>query len=449
MNNITPEPKPGTEVSSFEVEAYAGLPIEGDLSSAENGSINKLRAALLKEKDYAGYTETLPGFGAREFLFTESAEKQFRPKLSPNDVINIVEDLTAFRLNLLKTIKSELSSEALELAIKKTLEHEFGFVYGGRQPAYGLGTEHLQEIINYDSDESITAKFRAHSQSNYALIKLAEHGIESASATSRGVLRKSLDNFLGARDALWVSNLPLGYKLANQFIRAKKCPHLALNFYRASELGILAGAYCYDPGLGGKISTYLGVRALAMCRLEYQRSAVHHLKHSQYILQINKIAKAEKSFLNEDTISSADPGIVKKMLELSEDKIADLAGMTLATLAAHRVNKKIELMSYDIDYESDKKSNLLPRLSDNTIPSAIESAQKEEMKGMLYSALMLLDPKDSLLIRERYLIDNPLTQKEMGAKLGMSHQGISLREIKALNKFKKILESLGLDDYAH
>lgn len=449
MNNIAPESKPSAEASSSELDVYALPPIEEDLSSAENLSMAKQRAALLKEKDYAGYTETLPGFGAREFLFTESAEKQSRPKLSPEDVINIVEDLTTFRLSLLKTIKRELSGETLDLAIQKTLEHEFDFVYGGRRPAYGLGVEHLQEIITFDSEEAVTAKFREHSQSNYALIKLAEYGIKNAAPGSQFEIKKSLDKFLGARDALWVSNLPLGYKLANQFIRAKKCPHLALNFYRASELGILAGAYCYDPGLGGKISTYLGVRALAMCRLEYQRSAVHHLKHSQYILQINKIAKAEKSFLNEDTISSADPGIVKKMLELSEDKIADLAGMTLATLAAHRVNKKIELMSYDIDYESDKRSNLLPRLSDNSIPSAIESAQKEEMKSMLYSALMMLDPKDSLLIRERYLIDNPLTQKEMGTKLGMSHQGISLREIKALNKFKKILESLGLDDYAH
>jgi RNA polymerase sigma factor (sigma-70 family) len=449
VNNFTPEPKSNAEVSSFEVEAYAGLPIEGDLSSAENGSINKLRATLLKEKDYSGYTETIPGFGAREFLFSESADKKNRPKLSPEDVINIVEDLTAFRLNLLKTIKSELSGEALDLAIQKTLEHEFDFVYSGRQPAYGLGIEHLQEIIKYDSDESITAKFRAHSQSNYALIKLAEHGIESASATSRGLLKKSLDNFLGARNALWVSNLPLGYKIASQFIREKRCSHLALNFHRASELGILGGVYCYDHTLGGKISTYLGVRALAMCRLEYQRSAVHHLRHSQFILQKNKIAKAEQSLLNEGTLSSEDPKVIRKMLELSEDKIANLADMTLATLAAHRVNHKVELISYDIDYKGDGKSNMLPRLTDRNAPSALEYVQKEELKELMDSALALLEANDSQLIKERYLIDTPLTQKEIAAKFGLSHQAISLREMKALNKFKRILESLGLDDFSN
>lgn len=449
MNHINPEPKLVTDEPSLEIDSFVILPPKDTLASDENLSIDNLRATLLKEKDYAGYTETLPGFGAREFLFTESAEKKSRPKLSPEDVINIVEDLTTFRLSLLKTIKSELSGETLDLAIQKTLEHEFDFVYSGRQPAYGLGIEHLQEIIKYDSDESITAKFRAHSQSNYALIKLAEHGIESASATSRVVLKKSLDNFLGARDALWVSNLPLGYKIASQFIREKKSSHLALNFYRASELGILGGVYCYDHTLGGKISTYLGVRALAMCRLEYQRSAVHHLKHSQYILQVNKIAKAEQSLLNEDTLSSEDPKVIRKMLELSEDKIADLAGMSLATLSAHRVNQKVELISYDIDYKGDGKSNMLPRLTDSNASSALEYVQKEELKELMDSALALLEANDSQLIKERYLIDTPLTQKEIAAKFGLSHQAISLREMKALNKFKRILESLGLDDYSH
>jgi RNA polymerase sigma factor (sigma-70 family) len=448
VNNIYPESELAIGIPALKSDSHEWLSPEDDLLSAENSSIQNLRALLLKEKDYAGYTETLPGFGAREFLFQVNADRKSLPQLSPSDAVEIVEDLAAFRLNLLKTIKSELGKEALILTVKKTLEHEFSFVYGGRQPAYGLGSEYLQEIINYDSDEAITAKFREHSQSNYALIKLADHAMEAATPLSHGAIKESLNKFLGARDALWVSNLPLGYKIAHRFIREKKCIHLALNFSRASELGILGGGYCYDPALGGKISTYLGVRAMAMCRLEYQRSAVHHLKHSQFILQTSKIAKAEQALLNESTLLSEDPRVIRKMLEVSEERIAELAGMTVATLAAHRVNHKVDLVSYDIDYDNDGKSSLLTRLTDNKPLSGPEYAQKEELKELIGSALALLDAQDSQLIKERYLIDNPLTQREIATKLGLSSQAISLREVKALYKLKKILESLGLADYA-
>ena len=447
MKSINPNSKFTNEIPFDTADFREILPTEDDVLNSANLSIEDLRAALIKERDYQGYIQTLPGFGRHEFLYRDQIDKVKHPLLSTSEIAQITEDFTVFRLELLKAIKNELNSGQLNLALEKTLEHELLVVYGGRPPSYGLGAQCLQEILGCDSDEAANAIFRANYQSNYALIKCAEYGIKVAYSNSKNKLQNALDNFLGARDILWVSFLPLGYKIANQFIKQKRCSYLDLNFYRASELGILGGVYCYNPTVSSNVKSYMIVRALASCRAEYKASAVHHLKHSQFLGQKSKIAKAEQAFLKESPLASADSAFLTTLLKLSEDNIATLAGMTPASLAAYKANEKVELLSYHNNHSDDEKRDLIPLLSDDKITSPLDYAQKQDLKDIMNSALAFLKPADSQLIKLRYLLDAPLTQKEVASKLGVTHQAISLREIRALEKFKSILKSLGAEEF--
>ncbi|CAI8614627.1 unnamed protein product [Vicia faba] len=245
------------------------------------------------------------------------------------------------------------------------------------------------------------------------------------------VLQARLRSGNKSKDKLIHANLRLVVHVAKYYLKR------GLNFQdllQEGSMGLMRSVEKFKPRPGCRFSTYAywWIRQTIRTAI-YLHSKTVRLPETFYIL-LGKIAKAKKSYIKEGNLNPTKEEIASRV-EITVDKLEMLLFSTRTPLSIERA------------VWSDQNTTFQEITADSSIEIPSVSVAKQLMRSHVRSILNTLSPKERMVIRLRFGIEDGYEKSlsEIGKVLGVSKETVRQIESKGLDKFKHCLVDQQLD----
>ena len=209
-----------------------------------------------------------------------------------------------------------------------------------------------------------------------------------------------------------------------------------LDLCQEGSIGLLIAAQNFDYTREYRFSTY----ATKWIRQRISRYIANHIS-------LIRIPEHMAEYIR--SVLKVRIGLVQKLhREPTVEEMAESCGLTV-----ERVNALLgyvpEICSLDTTVGREEDGTLGTLLEDTQTPQPFESLVRQELKDTLEALLGKLDPRQSLVLRLRFGMEDDVcySQEEIGEKLQVSKERARQIEQQAIHNLKKLSAGLGLEDF--
>jgi RNA polymerase primary sigma factor len=234
----------------------------------------------------------------------------------------------------------------------------------------------------------------------------------------RALAQRVQDGDRAAREQLVRANLRLVVSLARRY--ARRGMPLA-DLIEEGNVGLLRAVELYDPDQGARFATY----ATWWIKQSIRRALsdkVRTVRLPAYMLDIVARFKRAESELEERLGRRPTPAEVTATMEVPFENVELLAQALAAEDGGARALSLEALLGTG------------QSLPDPRAPEPGDAGLDEDVSGRLRAMLDQLAPRDAEILRLRYGLDDqdPLSLREIGTRLGISHERVRQLELRAL-----------------
>ena len=229
-----------------------------------------------------------------------------------------------------------------------------------------------------------------------------------------------------ARDRLVKSNLRLVVNIAKRFSR-RGMP--LSDLIEEGNLGLIRAVEGYDPDQNTRFSTYASwwIKQAIKRSLINSRQAVHI---PAYMVEMIAKWKQAKTLFAEK--------------EGRQPTMQELAGfMDLPERKVQMIRRAVTAFTSSKQSASDESDvSLSETLTDNRTPRPDEAIFSEVESSTLQRLLDEIDEREAAILRLRFGLDDsePMTLKDIGAKIGLTRERVRQIQDEALRKLEALLD---------
>jgi RNA polymerase primary sigma factor len=230
-----------------------------------------------------------------------------------------------------------------------------------------------------------------------------------------------------ARNRLVQANLGLVFTVARQF----RCPGLEFDdLISEGNIGLIRAAERFDPTFGKRFSTYAVYWIKASIRSAMMNTASTIRVPAHTFRLLGKWRQAENRFRQQ---WNRGPRF---------DEVAEILGLSetqKSLVAQGQLAGQVNLESSS----GTEPGNLLSETATDGRTALGDLLEAEEERALVSRRMGRLDERERAILAMRYGLEGELlTLREVGRRLGMSHEGVRTIELRALRK-------LSSDEYNH
>ena len=244
------------------------------------------------------------------------------------------------------------------------------------------------------------------------------------------LLKKYRDGDKSAVNELVTSHLRFVFHIARRY---KKYGHPLSDLIQEGTVGLLEALKRFNPEKRTRLSTY----AMWWIRASIQDYVIR----SRSLVKIGTTAAQRSLFFN----------LPRLMVEWNrddsppEDLVRNLAARFNTSVSdvlkfARRISKPDQSLNIPVKQE---KTSLIERIADerpNPEISLIDKFDGRILRDQLSTALSALPPRETFIIKRRFLAESIRTRSDLGAELGLSKERVRQLEVRALVKLKELLK---------
>lgn len=190
------------------------------------------------------------------------------------------------------------------------------------------------------------------------------------------------------------------------------------------NLGLLKAASKFDPSRECRLATY----AAYWIRAEIREYVVRAFR----VVRLGTTKGERRALRTYRKTKTTDPAVLAALSGLSEERVR----LLLPLLAAKEMS---------LDANTNDSAPATERLA-GTIPTPEEEASRHEISRQAGKAVNVaverLDDRERLIVRERFMKEEPPTLQELGSRLGVSKERVRQLEERARIKLRGELREL-------
>ena len=249
----------------------------------------------------------------------------------------------------------------------------------------------------------------------------------------RELLKKLKDGDKSAAHELVASHLRFVLHIARRY---KSHGHPLTDLIQEGTVGLMEALKRFNPEKGTRLSTY---------SMWWIRAAIQdYVVRSRSLVKIGTTAAQKSLFFN----------IRRRMAErpwedaLPEDLARSLAARFNTSVAdVVKFGRRIRRTDQSLDVPAARETSetlVNQVIDDRPTPedSVIRDKDGRLWRDRLVKALSTLPPRESLIIRRRFLAERVPSRADLGAELGLSKERVRQLEVRALEKLKGLLQPL-------
>ena len=206
------------------------------------------------------------------------------------------------------------------------------------------------------------------------------------------------------------------------------------------NVGLMQAVKRFDPDRGFRLATY----AMWWIRASIQE----YILHSWSLVKMGTTAAQKKLFFNlrklKSQLSEIDEG------DLSPESVAKIAtALAVSEADVISMNRRMAAPdnSLNAPLKADGDGEWQDWLVDDSKSQEILLAEHEELsnrRGMLVSAMKVLNARERHILNERRLKDDPTTLEELSKEYGISRERVRQIEVRAFEKLQKSMRNMAM-----
>ncbi len=206
------------------------------------------------------------------------------------------------------------------------------------------------------------------------------------------------------------------------------------------NVGLMQAVKRFDPDRGFRLATY----AMWWIRASIQE----YILHSWSLVKMGTTAAQKKLFFNlrklKSQLSEIDEG------DLSPESVAKIAtALAVSEADVISMNRRMAAPdnSLNAPLKADGDGEWQDWLVDDSESQEILLAEREELeirRGMLVSAMKVLNARERHILNERRLKDDPTTLEELSKLYDISRERVRQIEVRAFEKLQKSMRNMAM-----
>lgn len=248
------------------------------------------------------------------------------------------------------------------------------------------------------------------------------HGTETlAPQEERDLAAKWRDGDQSAGEKLIKASLPFVISIALEY-RRWGAP--LEDLVQQGNLGLLKAAHKFDPSRDCRLITY----AVYWIRAEIRDYVVRGYR----LVRIGTTKNERRAVRSYRKTREEDPAA-----------LAAASGLTVE--AAERLLPMLRARDVSLDASFDGETPHVDRLVSDTLAPDEEASQRAyraEAKVRVERAIARLPEREAMIVRERLLVDDPITLEALGTRLGISKERVRQLEERARRRLREDLAEL-------
>jgi RNA polymerase sigma-32 factor len=247
------------------------------------------------------------------------------------------------------------------------------------------------------------------------------------------LLKQLKDGDTSAAHELVASHLRFVLHIARRY---KSHGHPLTDLVQEGTVGLMEALKRFNPEQGTRLSTYA---------MWWIRAAIQdYVVRSRSLVKIGTTAAQKSLFFNIRRRMAERPWEDSLPEELARSLAARFNTSVAEVLKFGRRIKRTD-QSLDVPATRETSETLIDQVIDER-PTPEDSVIKEKdgrlWRDRLVKALSTLPPRESLIIRRRFLAERVPSRADLGAELGLSKERVRQLEVRALAKLKGLLQPL-------
>ena len=247
------------------------------------------------------------------------------------------------------------------------------------------------------------------------------------------LLKQLKDGDTSAAHELVASHLRFVLHIARRY---KSHGHPLTDLVQEGTVGLMEALKRFNPEQGTRLSTYA---------MWWIRAAIQdYVVRSRSLVKIGTTTAQKSLFFNIRRRMAERPWGDSLPEELARSLAARFNTSVTEVLKFGRRIKRTD-QSLDVPAARETSETLVDQVIDER-PTPEDSVIKEKdgrlWRDRLVKALSTLPPRESLIIRRRFLAERVPSRADLGAELGLSKERVRQLEVRALAKLKGLLQPL-------
>jgi RNA polymerase sigma-32 factor len=292
------------------------------------------------------------------------------------------------------------------------------------------------EVLAPESDETLPTVHAPGEQGHVSALtrymaELRHHAPISREEEHALAVRWVEDGDVEAARQLVLANLRLVVKIAMDYRRAWAN---TLDLIQEGNVGLMEAVQRYDPYLGVKLSSY-GVYWIRAYILKYILDNMRSVRmgttraQRKLFFRLNK----EKRQLEREGYE-VEPRLLAERLEVSEDDVRDME----ARLS--RPDTSMDAPARRDEQQGASFGDNMPAPGSNTEQDVGTAQMRRVFLENVEQLAQELNERDTRILRERLLAEEPATLADLGRDFGVSRERVRQLEARLLSKLRSLME---------